>query len=233
MNKKTADNLLKLVANNYQTIAEDFDLTRQKPAWPEITKLAADINDSFKRQNVLDVGCGNGRLFTLFQGRNINYLGVDNCRALIDLAKQNYRASFTHGDILTLNLLKEHNFDYVFCIAVLHHLPGNKLRLEALKQLKSKIKPQGIIIVSVWNLWSQKKYRRLVVKFWLLKMLGKNRMDFGDILFDWQNTPHHPNSQRYYHAFTKRQLIKLSKQAGLKIQRLYKDKFNYYLIMQK
>lgn len=229
MDKKTSDNLLKLVQTGYGQIAEDFDITRKKPAWPEISKLAAEIDDSLKRQSVLDVGCGNGRLAELFQGRNVDYLGVDNCQPLLDLAKENYGNHFASGDVLQLNLLKELNFDYVFCVAVLHHLPGFKLRLEALKQLKSKVKPKGTIIISVWNLWSQPKYRRLIWKFWLLKLLKKNRMDFGDILFDWQAS----QSQRYYHAFTKRQLIKLAKKADLTIDKFYKDKYNYYLILKK
>lgn len=233
MNKQTSDRLLKLVQTSYNQIAEDFNQTRQKQIWPELTKLATEIDDSHRTQKILDVGCGNGRLASLFQDRHIDYYGLDNCQALLDLAKTNYGDHFNLGDILKLSLFKEVNFDYVFCIAVLHHLPGYNLRLEALKQLRSKAKPGGTIIITVWNLWNQQKYRRLIFKYWLLKLLKKNHMDFGDILFDWKNSQGLNLTQRYYHGFTKRELTKLIKKANLSIDRLYKDNYNYYLVLKK
>lgn len=233
MNKATEKKLLTLVKESYAQIADDFNDSRKKQIWPELTKLAGAIDGSFRRQNVLDVGCGNGRLAALFQNQQIDYLGVDSCPELISLAKQNYGDRFALGDILTLSRLPSFNFDYVFCVAVLHHLPGRELRLEALKQLKSKIKPGGTIIITVWNLWQQKKYRRLILKYWLLKLLKKNQMDFGDIVFNWHNTQGQPTGRRYYHAFSRRQLAKLAQAADLTIEKLYQDNFNYYLILKK
>jgi SAM-dependent methyltransferase len=129
------------------------------------------------------------------------------------------------------------NFDYVFSIALLHHLPGSDLRIAALKQLKNKVSEDGKIIIIVWNLWGQKKFRKLIYKFFLLKLIKKNlpvgRMDFGDILFDWKNSAGEAQSRRYYHAFTKMELRKIIKKSGLKIEKLYKDKFNYYAILNK
>jgi hypothetical protein len=118
-------------------------------------------------------------------------------------------------------------------VAVLHHLPGDDLRLEALKQMKSKAKPGGAIILTVWNFWSQPKYRRLIGKYWLLKFLGKHQMDSGDIIFNWKNSQGVALAERYYHAFTKRELSRLAKQADLTIDKLYKDNYNYYLILKK
>lgn len=233
MNKKTTAHLLKLVGSSYSQIAEDFNDTRKKKIWPELSKIAANIDDSIKEQKILDVGCGNGRLAELFHGRNIKYTGTDNCQELIDLAKKNYGNHFFVGDILKLSFLKEHNFDYVFCIAVIHHLPGKELRLEALKQLKSKVKPGGTIVITVWNLWRQKKYRRLILKFWLLKLLKKNQMDFGDIIFNWKNADGQATAERYYHAFTKRDLTKLIKKSDLLIDKFYQDDYNFYLVLKK
>jgi len=231
MDKKTSDNLLKLVKTSYNQIADDFNTTRQKPIWPELIKITKNIDDSLVHKTVLDVGCGNGRLAELFFNRNISYLGVDNCANLLNLAKNNYQPNaFVEGDVLELSQVNGHNFDYVFCVAVLHHLPGTKLRLEALKQLKSKTKPGGTIVVTVWNMWSQKKFRHLIAKFLFLKLLGKHTMDFGDIIFNWGSSA---GSERYYHAFTNKELKKLIKQADLKLDQLYHDKYNYYLILKK
>ena len=58
-------------------------------------------------------------------------------------------------------------------------------------------------------------------------------MDVGDITFDWKNNKGEIVAGRYYHMFTLRELKKISHKAGLKIEKLYKDEFNYFLILKK
>jgi 2-polyprenyl-3-methyl-5-hydroxy-6-metoxy-1,4-benzoquinol methylase len=245
MDKQVQKNLLKLVKQNYEEIAVDFDNTRKKQLWPEINALAELIKDDDK---VLDAGCGNGRLVQAFNNKKIEYVGVDSSERLIELAKKNcLLASSEQADqkvgiksfkfiklsILELDKLQENNFDYVFCIAVLHHLPGNNLRVEALKQLRNKISANGKVIITVWNLWSQNKFRKLLIKAAWQKIIGQSKFDFGDILFDWKNNKGEKTSQRYYHAFTKHSLKKMIKQANFKIKKIYSDKYNYYIVLSK
>jgi len=225
MDRETQNELSKIVRRNYREIAEDFSQTRRKYLWPEIVKLAEVIKDN---DRALDVGCGNGRLLEALKDKKIDYLGVDASRELLGIAEMHYPGyKFIAGDILRLSEIPEAGFDYVFCLAVLHHLPGRELRVVALKQLKEKVKKDGKIIITVWNLWSRKKYRRLVWKFAFLKLAGKNRMNFGDIVFDWKNEA---GKTRYYHAFRIGELRRIIGQAGLKIEKLYKDEYNYYVI---
>ncbi len=272
MDKQTQKNLLETVKRNYEEIAEDFSETRKKYLWPELIKLAGEVKDGDK---ILDAGCGNGRLLEVLKNKKINYLGIDASEKLIKLAEQKFsdpnyhrfsgipptiniikrRDKFQIRDILELSKMPEINFDYVFSAAVLHHLPGEDLRLAALKQLKNKIKPEGKIIITVWNLWSQKKFRKIIIRTELLKLFnklklifrrkrsGKSRIaecralsisgDFGDIVFDWKNSKGEKTSRRYYHAFRKRELKKIIKKAGLRIEKIYNDKFNYYAILKK
>jgi len=243
MDRQTQKQLLDIVKRNYEEIADDFSETRKRhllPLWGELVKITENIKDGDK---ILDAGCGNGRLLEVLKDKEINYLGVDSSEKLINIAKSRFQTTNTQrlkpniqfqvGDILELGKVSEINFDYVFCIAVLHHLPGKDLQIAALKQLKNKIKPTGKIIITTWNLWSQKKYRKLILKFILLKVIKKNKMDIGDILFDWKNSQGEIVSQRYYHAFRKRELKKIIKKAGLKIEKIYKDKYNYYMILRK
>ncbi|MDO8592654.1 MAG: class I SAM-dependent methyltransferase [bacterium] len=241
MDQKTKKKLLELVKRNYEEIAADFDASRKKELWPELLKLAGMVKDG---DRVLDAGCGNGRLAGALADKKINYLGVDSSQKLIKFARENYVREiasspitaprndkrFLVADILKLNKLPEKDFDYIFCAAVLHHLPGEDLRLKALEQMKNKLKPDGKIIITVWNLWSQRKFRKLIFKYGFLKLVGKNKMDFGDILFDWKNSNGGQASRRYYHAFANGELKKLAAQAGLKINKLYKDEYNYYVI---
>ncbi|MFH1255521.1 MAG: class I SAM-dependent methyltransferase [bacterium] len=251
MDKQTKNNLLKIVKRNYDEIADDFSETRKKVLWPEIAKLAGMVKSGDK---VLDAGCGNGRLLMAFVGKKINYLGVDGSVELIKIAKKNFACSeidrrllrrdyaprndnanyeFKNVDILTLDKLLEKNFDYVFCVAVLHHLPGKESRVRALEQMKNKLKPGGKIILTVWNLWGRKKFRRLILKFFLLKLVGKNKMDAGDILFSWKNGKGAETSERYYHAFAENGLKEIAASAGLEMEKIYKDEYNYYLILRK
>ena len=58
-------------------------------------------------------------------------------------------------------------------------------------------------------------------------------MDFGDVLFDWLSDKGEYIGKRYYHAFRKHELKKICKKAGLKIERIYKDEYNYYAVLVK
>ncbi len=234
MNKQIQRELLEKVEKNYKDIAEQYNETRKKhlfPLWNELIKISKTVEDDKK---ILDVGCGNGRLLEAFIGRKINYLGTDNCDDLLDYARKNYPDNkFVKADILNLGTIAEYNFDYVFSIAVMHHLPGQDLRLKALRQLYNKTRNGGQVVFTVWNLWKHDKFGKLIWRFLLLKLIGKNKMDFGDILWDWKNSRGERVSQRYYHAFTKRELRKLSKKAGFKVKKVYTDKYNYYVILKK
>ncbi len=240
MDKETQKNLLDIVKKNYEEIAEDFSETRKKYLWPELIKLASEIEDG---DSVLDVGCGNGRLLEALKDKKINYVGLDNSDKLIKLAREKYGSQdfqflifnfqFLVGDILKLENLIQKNFDCIFCIAVLHHIPGEDLRLKVLENLKEKLADSGKIILTVWNLWSRKKFRNFIFKFALLKLIGRSKMDFSDILFDWKDSDGKAVSQRYYHAFNIYELKKIIKKAGLNIEKIYKDKYNYYVIASR
>jgi tRNA (uracil-5-)-methyltransferase TRM9 len=230
MNKDTQKELLRIVRRNYEDEARTFDETREKPIWPPLLGMLKQVEPGAR---VLDVGCGNGRLLKILAEQNVKYIGVDQSESLINICQEKYpEYKFAVEDILNLGELSEYDFDYVFCIAVLHHLPGKDLRLQALRQLKNKIKSGGKIVLTVWNMWPQEKYRRMIYKFALLKLAGKNKMDWNDVLFDWR-APGGMMSKRYYHVFYQRELVKLAKKSGLKVEKIVKDGFNYYLVLTK
>lgn len=233
MDENVQQQLLELVRKNYEEIAEDYDRTRRKPAtplWKEVAEYAKQVK---AEDRVLDVGCGNGKLLE-FLPEEVDYLGVDFSERMIEIAKVRFpEKKFEVVDILDLQRLEESSFDRIFCVAVLHHLPGRQLRIQALRQMRDKLADNGRMIVSVWNLWSQKKMRKRLIKFTLLKIIGKNKMKLGDIVFDWKGSDKQVSSRRYYHAFTKRELRKTIKKAGLTPACVYKDKHNYFAVVGK
>lgn len=225
MNNITRQNILKIVKDNYEDIAADFDATRQKPIWPVIAEVSKTIPADAK---ILDVGCGNGRL-SQYLPSTAEYLGVDSSEALIAIAKKNFPdKSFAIANMLDLSTLPDDHYDIIFCIAAIHHVPSNELRVKTLIEMKKKLTPGGKIYLTAWNLWGIKKFRKLLIVSAFKKIIGLNKMDFGDIVFDWKNTDGQPRSKRYYHAFSSRELKHLARQGGLTIDKLDKDAYNFY-----
>ncbi len=210
MNKETSLKILKDNKITWDKIAKEFDLTR-KINWPELKNLRGYAKSHDK---VLDLGCGNGRLIELLKDRKIDYTGIDNSKELIGLAKEKHlNQKFLVGDALNLPF-KDNSFDLIYSIAVLHHIPSKKLRIKFLKEAQRVLKKDGRIVLTVWNLW-QRKYIRLIVKYSLLKLIDKSKLDFGDLYIPWQN-----KYQRYHHAFRKKELANLFKKAGFKIEKV-------------
>ncbi len=235
MNSKLIQNLLALSQNSYNLIATNFDATRKKEIWPMIREVAAAVKSD---ERVLDAGCGNGRLLEVFADRKIDYLGIDSSLELIKLAKKNYpQAKFLVAELINLSVADLEKFggkkfNYVFCLAVLQHIPSHELRTKVLKSLREFLLPNGELIISNWNLWHS-AHRRLIFKQALKKLLGTNKMDFGDIVFPWKKQNGEIVSDRYYHAFSKQELLRVAKDAGFSEIVYKKDKYNYWLILRQ
>ena len=231
MKKETAEYLLKLVHDNYNEIAADFNTTRKKEIWPEMVLLSEKIKDG---DRVLDLGCGNGRLLEALKNKKIEYLGIDNSEELIKLAKVNYpNNNFIVSNILNPDTIKDKKFDYIFCLATLQHLPSQELRIQALKLMKNSLSEGGEIIISNWNMWAIKKYRFLIFKSFLKRIVAKNNLEFGDVIFPWKNSKGQETSDRYYHAFRKKELFNLAKAAGFNNIFIKKDCYNYWFLLKK
>ena len=182
MEKEYAKYLLNKTKEDYNSIAEDFSSKRGK-MWQELEFLKDYVSSGDK---ILDLGCGNGRLSELLQEKNTEYFGVDNSEELIKIAKKRYPyGNFKIADALGLpfpiNL-----FDKVISIAVLHHIPSEELRLQFIKEAKRVLKPKGIFITTAWDLLQRKISWGLLFKYTLLKLIGKSKLDFGDIFVPWK-----------------------------------------------
>lgn len=231
MREKVKRKLLKIVAQNYSLIADDFNISRQKHVWPEMDKFAQQV---FPGAKVLDAACGNGRLLEVLQNKDICYDGFDSSSELIELAKKNYpnRNFFVH-DLLAVKDIKSHDYDFIFLVAALLHIPSKELREAVVKSLVDKLKPGAKLIISVWNLYSQKKFKALI--FWseLKRILFFSGLDKGDLLFYWKNNKGEKVSQRYYHVFSSKELKKLFHKFSLNIEEFDNSGRNIWLVLSK
>lgn len=210
MNKQKAQSILNKVRDDYNHIAPDFANTRVN-IWPEIAVLFDYIR---KGDKVLDLGCGNGRFVNIIKERGGEYFGTDVSFGLIDIAKKNYpNESFQATEPLKLPF-GDNYFDIVYSIAVLHHVPSKDFRLEFLQETRRVLKTSGIFVLTAWKP-KDKEERFLGVKFLLKKIFGQSRgLDFGDVIEPWFGNN---KGERYFHCFTKKELVGLAKQAGFEI----------------
>ena len=209
MDNKYALKLLQQNKENYNKIAREFSGTRGGP-WKDLAILFEYITPNDK---VLDLGCGNGRLYSAIKDKKAQYVGADNSEELISIAQKNYpEASFQVADALKLPF-KDSSFDKIYAIAVLHHIPSKELRRQFLQEAKRVLKPDGLLIITVWKLARIKRIK-LLIKFSILKILHRTKLDFGDILVPWAS-----GNKRYVHQYTKQSFKKDLKQSGFNIQK--------------
>jgi len=216
MNSEFAKKILSETEIGYDLMAGKFSETR-KFFWRGIEFIKDYAKEGGE---ILDFGCGNGRLLELFEDKKFEYFGVDASQNLIDLAKHRYSGGnieFSKINPSQESLAFADNFfNAVYSIAVFHHFPSVEYRQKIAKELYRITKADGYIIITVWNLW-QKKYLKNILKNWWSKIFGKNNLDWNDCQITFKNNEGQIFS-RFHHAFTKKELQKLFESVGFKTE---------------
>lgn len=233
MNKEYAQYLARKTKEDYNLLAEDYARTRA--FIPEDIRSLGEY--ALPRETILDMGCANGRLFEVFQGKEIDFLGIDASEKLIEIARKKYpQAKFLIANALSLPLPDNH-FDKVYSISVIHNIPSKEFQLQYLKEALRVLKPGGLLILRVWDFWQRKEGIKLFIKYALLKLIGRSKLDFKDVFLPWKNDKGKAVAQRYFHCFTKREIENLAKKAGFKIKKSWRagndPRTNIYLVAEK
>jgi ubiquinone/menaquinone biosynthesis C-methylase UbiE len=206
MDQNTAKKLIDKTRDDYNLIAEQFASTR-KYNWSDTLQSIQDLN--LKNGDVvLDLGCGNGRLYELLTNNKIEYYGIDISKKLVEIAKKNVtNGNFMVGDMTNIPL-EDNFFDLVVSIAVLHHIPTDKLREQSVKEIFRVAKPGGKVMLTVWFFWETKKYLKMI------ENQGKVGLPTGDFLMPWKNGKGEVITERYFHAWKINELEALFKKSG-------------------
>ncbi|MBU0546457.1 class I SAM-dependent methyltransferase [Patescibacteria group bacterium] len=206
-----SNDIIQKTKDSYNKISKHFSATRHR-LWDELLEFAPEIKDG---QNILDWGCGNGRLILLLKDKKIKYFGLDQSIGLIEYAKAEYAKETKTGQVkffCTASRDKKFNpnfFDWVFMIASFHHLPNHASRLKLLKKIHMEMKPGAKLVMANWNLkgqWTKKKKE--------MKEVAKN-----DYLVTWKDPQGKPQAELYYHHFEKKELAELLEEAGFEVER--------------
>lgn len=242
MKKATAQDILESVRESYNLIADEFSDTRQY-AWKEFDFFKPYL---FDKANILDMGCGNGRLIKFldqyYLGNPYKYIGLDNSNNLLQKAHKHFpNKVFLPGDQLSIPIDDE-MMDIIFNIAAFHHIPSRKLRLEALIDMHRVLRKDGFLIITVWNLW-QKKYWKENLKGWSNWIMSGGQFAPNDLFISFKNSKGINLANRYYHNFLRHELKALVKKAGFKIvdnfscrkgeKTSFLQSHNYIVIAQK
>jgi len=202
----------------WNRVSKAWDRHRQKP-WKDVeemmnflihqqaSKHSMQLPDSKHSMQlsgrILDIGCGNCRNLLDFAKQGFECYGIDFSEEMLkhadEFAKKNnikIKLKKARAENLPFN---DNSFDYVLCVAVLHHL-RKKEQIKALKEILRALKPEGRALITVWN--------NLNPKFW--KFLLKK-----ETFIPWKIND--KTYQRYYYFFSFYKLRSLLKKAGFKV----------------
>ncbi len=218
--------LLALNTAFYQEVAASFAATRNK-IWPGLDCVRQYLMERHVcTHQVLDAGCGNGRLFPFVftslspQG----YVGVDANAALLCHARA--RASTLHSSATEVRFLQadladptwtaqlgaRRQFNIVFCLATLHHMPGWALRSSVLASLARTLVPGGLLVLSNWQPHHSARQRRKIVD-WSVLQVPVSAVEAGDCLITWSRDV---QALRYVHILNREEVAQLACANGLR-----------------
>jgi ubiquinone/menaquinone biosynthesis C-methylase UbiE len=208
MKREVATQLLKENRESYDRMAREFSSTRER-FWSELAFLAEHAMPGMR---VLDIGCGNGRFYPLLSERQVDYVGVDNSRGLLDEARKKYPGiTFTEGDATALPF-PDRTFDIAFSFATIHHIPSAALRARFVAEAARVLKPGAPLIITTWFL-REPPYRRAVLKSMLTGAFHIGGLDTGEIMLTFGKQKH----ARYLHAFTMKEFEALLAKNGFQV----------------
>jgi len=162
MNKKTLENhwheKFKLAAQkNRRENDYKISLWKKEALEAYIKYFLIYFQPQIKKDNsktlVLDIGCGPGTFSNLLAKRGFLVQGIDVVPEAIDIAKErsaNQKINYQVGNIYSLPF-PDKNFDIIICLGVFQTLDNEKA---ALKEIKKKLKPSGLLIITTLNRFS-------------------------------------------------------------------------------
>lgn len=201
----------------YDIIANDFSKTRAY-VWNCVKQFIDNIHLDAST-TVMEVGCGNGK--------NLDYLSkhgftkyaihsLDSCQVFVNMVRnKGYNCSLELAqniDRIYPYLNPSNHFDYLLCIAVIHHLPTEEERIITITKCINLLKKGGHALFTTWAfeqsytdscgaVFTTSKPRTFPNAGDNIVSWNKNKIDDGAI-----NQINHKNKKvvadRYYYIYT-------------------------------
>ena len=206
----------------YRKITPKYIEVKGKP-WRDFQQYLINVGKHYSllRDGVLvDIGTGNGRNLELFKNQEWHLfasdLSLDLLKNLVDLPIQ--KLHILNNDMRRIPIRKN-AADLILCIATAHHLENKEETIEAVRDISTILKPKGYIILSFWRRWKPDTLKKMVVDMitFPIKKILNNKWRHGDIFLPWYNEEKQVVAKRYYHLFTKRELLRILEACNLKV----------------
>lgn len=196
----------------YRQFARSFAETRRTPQ-PGFYTLETFLPAGCR--NLLDVGCGEGRLgrFLLARRGIKSYDGLDASQALIDIARSQVEGRFWHRDLMEPRALRGlGQYDAIACLAVLQHIPGRENRQRLVTEMANHMMTEGRLLISTWQFLDSDRQRNKIVD-WREVGLSPEMLEDNDYLLTWQRDG---RGLRYVNYIEEVEIRFLAEQAGLR-----------------
>ena len=172
---------------------------------------------------VVDLGCGTGRALIPLARRGCRGLGVDLSTHMLQIVGRKARREdlpigLLRANLVELDCIRSGSVDYCICMfSTLGMIRGGENRQRALAHAQRILRPQGLLVLHVHNLWFavfDAAGRHWLTRH-LLGTLFSRDVERGDKFFDYRGIP-----KMYLHTFTRRELVGAIRKAGLGVEEL-------------
>lgn len=160
----------------YNNIASKYDNTGLYPAnyyrrmiVMSYFKSSRNINRDV-RGNVLDAGCGTGKVLEDLFLDGYHCYGIDISEKMISQANKklnipNHLVPLYCDNMNDLSMFNNNTFDYIICLGVLPYIPEDE-EIKVYKEFKRVIKPHGTLITAHQNeLFSLFSFNKYTIEF--------------------------------------------------------------------
>ena len=236
----------------YAAIASEWSDKRKHPwpGWQRVlhvlqARLAAHGGERHSAR-VLDLGCGDGRLWEFLRERvpGLAYLGVDASRELLEHAHARAPSpdcAWLEADFVAQSLpqpVLEARYDLICLFGVLHHVPSQARRVQLLRELAARLDTDGVLALTLWRLDEDPRFASRRVRFEDYNRsaelpIALEQLEPGDTLLRWGT---HNAPPRYCHFPDPTQTHNLIRDSGLCLLERFRadghaNRMNEYLLL--
>jgi len=110
------------------------------------------VADQVRGKRILDIGVGAGRTVRPLLRVSKDYVGVDNCEAMIDACHRRYPdVTFQHGDARAMTTLADASVDLAMFSCNGIGMVAHQDRLQIMREVHRVLKPGGYFLFSTHN----------------------------------------------------------------------------------
>ncbi|HMS16630.1 MAG TPA: class I SAM-dependent methyltransferase [Planctomycetota bacterium] len=148
-NKRAKDRPMHFIASGVPETVASFLESGMRDTWGLFSGIEELVNHS---KDVLDIGCGVGRMDAVLAPRVRTITGVDVSSEMVRLARENLNAcgnaTFIECDGASLSVLPSGSFDLVFSYIVFQHVP-KFVALAYLSESFRVLRSNGVLVFQV------------------------------------------------------------------------------------